>query len=70
LIGEAERDLITAGPREIDFVRSALADTMALSYHNIRDLWKTRDTPDLRTAAYIFGIDRVARSYMAHGIFP
>jgi glutamate dehydrogenase/leucine dehydrogenase len=43
---------------------------MELSYHNIRDLWKTRDTPDLRTAAYIFGIDRVARSYMAHGIFP
>ena len=69
-IGEADRDLITAGPREIDFVRSALADTMELSYHNIRDLWKTRDTPDLRTAAYIFGIDRVARSYMAQGIFP
>jgi len=69
-LGDAERDALTAGPKEIDFVRTALADTMALSYHNIRDLWQTRDTPDLRTAAYIFGIDRVARSYLAHGIFP
>lgn len=69
-LGETERHVVTAGPKEIDFVRSALADTMALSYHNIRDLWKTRDTPDLRSAAYVFGIDRVARSYMAHGIFP
>jgi glutamate dehydrogenase (NAD(P)+) len=69
-LGETERDALTAGPKEIDFVRTALADTMALSYHNIRDLWQTRDTPDLRTAAYIFGIDRVARSYLAHGIFP
>lgn len=69
-LGDAERDVVTAGPKEIDFVRTALADTMELSYHNIRDLWQTQDTPDLRTAAYIFGIDRVARSYQAHGIFP
>lgn len=70
MITDTERDAITAGPKEIDYVRSALASTMELAYHNIRDLWKTRDLPDLRTAAYVFGIDRVAKSYLANGIFP
>ena len=65
-----QRALVTAGPREIDFVKSALSDTMALSYHKLRDIWKTKDMPDLRTAAFYFGIDRVARSHMAHGVFP
>ena len=65
-----QRALVTAGPKEIDFVRSALADTMSLAYHKIRDIWKTKDMPDLRTAAFYFAIDRVARSHMAHGVFP
>lgn len=65
-----ERAIVTAGPREIDFVRTALAETMALSYHNIRDTLKTRDLPDLRTASFLFAIERVAGSYLAHGIFP
>lgn len=65
-----QKALITAGPKEIDFVQTALAETMAFAYHNIRDIWKTRDMPDLRTSAYYFAINRVARSYAAHGIFP
>lgn len=69
-VNDSQRALLTAGPQEIDFVRSSLADTMALAYHNIRDLWQTRDTPDLRTAAFVFSIERVAKSYQAHGIFP
>jgi glutamate dehydrogenase (NAD(P)+) len=64
------RDTVTAGPREIDFVHTALAETMAVAYHNIHDAWKTKDLPDLRTAAYYVAIDRVCRSYQAHGIFP
>ncbi len=64
------RDGLTEGPREVDFVHTALAETMALAYHNIRDIWKTRDMPDLRTAAYYFAINRVARHYVATGIFP
>ncbi len=66
----AQRAALTAAPREIDFVRTALAETMALAYHNVRDVWKTRDMPDLRTAAYYFALDRVGRSYLSHGIFP
>ncbi len=64
------RSELTEGPREVDFVHTALAETMALAYHNVRDIWKTRDMPDLRTAAYYFSIDRVARHYVANGIFP
>ena len=66
----AQRAQVTAGPREIDFVHSALAETMAVAYHSIHDAWKTQDLPDLRTAAYYVAIDRVCRSYQAHGIFP
>ncbi len=64
------RKELTTGPEEVDFVQTALAETMALAYHNVRDIWKTRDMPDLRTAAYYFAIDRVARHYVANGIFP
>jgi glutamate dehydrogenase (NAD(P)+) len=65
-----QRAALTAGPREIDFVHTALAETMAMAYHSIHDAWKTRDLPDLRTAAYYVAIERVCRSYEAHGIFP
>jgi len=65
-----QRARITAGPKEIDFVHTALAETMAVAYHSIHDAWKARDLPDLRTAAYYVAIERVCRSYQAHGIFP
>lgn len=65
-----QRTQLTAGPHEVDFVHTALAETMAVAYHSIHDAWKTKDLPDLRTAAYYVAIDRVCRSYQAHGIFP
>lgn len=64
------RKQVTAGPQEIDFVHTALAETMALAFHNIYDVWQTQDIEDMRTAAYYFAIQRVAESYEAHGIFP
>lgn len=60
----------TAGPQELDFVRSALADTMATAYRRIRALLRRERLPDLRTAAWRFAIDRVAEAYIAQGIFP
>jgi glutamate dehydrogenase (NAD(P)+) len=69
-LGESERRAITEGPREIDFVRSALAETMEKAYQQVRELWKRRALPDLRTAALGFAITRVAQSYLAQGIFP
>lgn len=69
-LSEEFRKKVTAGPQEIDFVRSALAETMSLAFHNIYDTWQTNDLQDMRTAAYYFAIERVAESYKAHGIFP
>jgi glutamate dehydrogenase (NAD(P)+) len=65
-----ERDLFTEGPREIHFVRTALEETMAVSYQKIHEVWKGRALPDLRTAAFLFALERVANSYLSQGIFP
>ena len=66
---EEMRDL-TRGPSEIDFVRSALQETMSESYRQIYDKWRSEDLPDLRTAAFLIAIERVAAYYVALGIFP
>lgn len=67
---EAEKQAVAEGPREVDFVRSALAETMEEAYRRLHELWRARRLPDLRTAAYCFAIDRVASAYLAQGIFP
>jgi glutamate dehydrogenase (NAD(P)+) len=69
-LDEAERQVVTRGPEEIDFVHSALADTMTKAYRRIREIWKSRDMPDLRTAAYYRAIQQVGNSYLTQGIFP
>jgi len=62
--------LLLQAPNEIDFVRTALENTMAISYEKIREPWKRRSLPDLRTAAYLSAIESVANSYTLDGIFP
>jgi glutamate dehydrogenase (NAD(P)+) len=54
---------------EADLVDSGLEDTMAQAYAEIRDA-AGRYATDLRTAAYIVAIGKVARSYQDRGIFP
>lgn len=66
----SERERLTEGPSEINFVRTALEETLTTAYHNIHDAWKQRSLPDLRTAAFYFAIQRVAGSYRDQGIFP
>jgi glutamate dehydrogenase (NAD(P)+) len=66
----SERERLTQGPREIDFVYTALEETMAIAYEEIRNTWKMRELPDLRTAAFLVAIQRVANSYLSQGIFP
>jgi Glutamate dehydrogenase/leucine dehydrogenase len=58
------------GPTEIEIVRTALEETMARSYLNIHSLWKESGLPDLRTAAFVFAISRVATTYQMQGVFP
>jgi len=59
------------GPREEDLVRSGLEDTMIGAYAEIRETaGRLKLGLDLRTAAMVNAIDKVAKSYMQLGIFP
>jgi len=68
---EKERKGMVRGADEIDLVNSGLEETMATAYNQIREVWKNNPKiPDLRTAAFVSAIDKVASSYMELGIFP
>jgi len=69
-IDPGKRATLVRGPGEEIIVNAALEQTMIRSYRAVRDLWKARNIPDLRTAAYLYAIQRVAQSYRHHGIFP
>ena len=57
------------GADELELVRSGLDDTMRVAYQAISKVWHERDDcADLRTAAYLVAIDRVATSYRAKGL--
>lgn len=63
------KDRYLRGATELELVRSGLDDTMRESYQAMREVWRSRDdVPDLRTAAYLVAIDRVADSYRALGL--
>jgi glutamate dehydrogenase (NAD(P)+) len=67
----AEIERVTKGASEEDLVNSGLEETMIGAYHPIRREWKERrGQVDLRTAAMIVAIDKVALSYEQLGIFP
>jgi glutamate dehydrogenase (NAD(P)+) len=61
---------ICATPDEVDFVRTALENTLAIAYEQLRTLRTSRDLPDLRTAAYLHAIERVGVAYQESGIYP
>lgn len=62
---------VTHGASEEDLVNSGLEETMIGAYHPIREVWKQRrGKVDLRIAAMIVAIDKVALSYEQLGIFP
>jgi glutamate dehydrogenase (NAD(P)+) len=66
-----ERKLITHGADEIDLVNSGLEETMITAYETVRETMKqTPGVPDLRTAAFVSVINKIAVSYMDLGIFP
>ena len=57
------------GDDELELVRSGLDDTMRTAYQSMREIWHARDdVPDLRTAAYLVAIGRVALSYRSKGL--
>ncbi|NIZ13466.1 Glu/Leu/Phe/Val dehydrogenase [Phaeobacter sp. HF9A] len=57
------------GAGELELVRSGLDDTMRTAYQDMREVWHGReDVTDLRTAAYLVSIGKVAGSYRAKGL--
>ena len=57
------------GAGELELVRSGLDDTMRGAYQSMREIWHGReDVTDLRTAAYLVSIGKVADSYRALGL--
>jgi glutamate dehydrogenase (NAD(P)+) len=70
-LGDAERKLLIHGAAEEDLVNSGLEETMSVAFQQIRDVQRRNpEVPDLRTAAFISAIDKIAVSYMELGIFP
>ncbi len=57
------------GAGELELVRSGLDDTMRIAYQSMREVWHGReDVSDLRMAAYLVSIGKVAASYRAKGL--
>lgn len=70
-MNETEKNLIVHGPDEIDLVHSGLEETMIGATREIIQVWKDNpEIPDMRTAAYVSAINKVANSYNELGIFP
>ena len=57
------------GAGELELVRSGLDDTMRTAYQAMREIWRTDNrVEDLRVAAFLVAISRVAGSYRAKGL--
>jgi glutamate dehydrogenase (NAD(P)+) len=63
------KDRYLRGADELELVRSGLDDTMRTANRSMREVWHGREgVEDLRIAAYIVAIERVARSYREKGL--
>jgi glutamate dehydrogenase (NAD(P)+) len=57
------------GSDELTLVRSGLEDTMRGAYQAMRAVWHDREgVEDLRVAAYVVSVDRVAKTYQSKGL--
>ncbi len=69
-ISERDRSLLH-GADEIDLVRSGLEETMITAFNQIYDIYSNKESvKDLRTAAFINAIQKIASDYINLGIFP
>jgi glutamate dehydrogenase (NAD(P)+) len=63
------KEKFLTGSDELALVRSGLDDTMRTAYQSMREVWHGRpEVGDLRVAAYIVAIDRVAKTYKSKGL--
>lgn len=65
------RSSIIKGASELELVNSGLEDTMMRAYHEIREVkMGNNKIEDLRTAAFVSSINKIAVSYQSLGIWP
>lgn len=70
-INERDRQILTKGADEVDLVRSGLEETMISSYYQIMETYHSYPKVDnLRDAAFICALNKVASDYMTLGVFP
>ncbi len=63
------KEKFLTGSDELALVRSGLDDTMRTAYQAMRAVWHGRaDVEDLRVAAYLVSIGRVAATYQSKGL--
>ena len=68
---DADRARIAKGPDEADLVNSGLEETMISAFQALLATKRSHTgVPDLRIAAFLNAIHKIARSYMELGIFP
>lgn len=70
-LSQAQRDYLGRGANEIDLVYSGLDETMTAAYNEIYAMFKSNSKiPDMRTAAFMVAINKVAVSYQSLGVWP
>ena len=70
-VGESQKKQIVHGADEQELVHSGLEETMITATREIMEIWQSNPSiPDMRTAAYVSAINKVATSYVELGIFP
>ena len=65
-----QRMQLIRGAGEYELVDSGLEGVMVGAYHEINDIRKQEKTGDLRTAAFVNSLNKIAISYLELGVFP
>lgn len=70
-LDKIERELVIHGADEKDLVYSGLEETMIAAFNEIRNIRNSNaKIEDLRTAAFVSGINKISASYGALGFWP
>ncbi|MBL0343535.1 MAG: Glu/Leu/Phe/Val dehydrogenase [Bacteroidetes bacterium] len=70
-LDKVQTQLVVHGAEERDLVNSGLEETMIAAFNEIRNIRNSNPKiEDLRTAAFVSGINKIAASYGALGFWP
>jgi glutamate dehydrogenase (NAD(P)+) len=70
-VGDREKSFLTRGGTEVELVNSGLEDTMITAYGQILETFRQhRDIQDVRTAAFVCSLKKIASDYGSMGVFP